>query len=41
MERLEEYAEHESPFTKQEKLQREPIQEYITTNCLEILQTIK
>ena len=37
MERLEEYAEEESPFNKQEKLQREPIQEDITTNCLELL----
>ena len=34
MERLEEYAEEESPFTEQENLQREPIQEDITTNSL-------
>ena len=27
MERLEEYAEDESPFTKQENIQRDPIQE--------------
>ena len=36
MERLEEY-----PFTEQENLQREPIQEDITTNSSELLQTIK
>jgi len=41
MERLEEYAEDESPFTKQENLQREPIQEDITTNSSELLQTVK
>ena len=41
MERLEEYADEESPFTEQEKLQREPIQEDITTNSSEILQTVK
>ena len=28
----EEYAEEESPYTKQDNLQREPIQEDITTN---------
>ena len=32
MERLEEYVEEESPFIEQEKLQREHIQEDITTN---------
>ena len=41
MERLEEYAEEESPFTEQEKLQREPIQEDITTNSSKLLQTVK
>ena len=41
MERLEEYAEEEYPFTEQENLQRDPIQEYITTNSSEILQTVK
>ena len=41
MERLEEYAEEESPFTEQENLQREPIQEDITTNSSELLQTVK
>ena len=32
MERLEEYAEQESPYTEQVNLQREPIQQDITTN---------
>ena len=32
MERIEEYVEEESPYTEQDNLQREPIQEYITTN---------
>ena len=41
MERLEEYAEEESPFTEQEKLQRDPIQEDITTNSSERLQMVK
>ena len=41
MERLEEYVEEESPFTEQENLQRELIQEDITTNSLELLQTVK
>ena len=41
MEILEEYAEEESPYTEQDSLQREPIQEYITTNSLELLQTVK
>ena len=41
MERLEEYAEDESPFTEQENLQRDPIQEDITTNSSELLQTVK
>ena len=41
MERLEEYAKEESPFTEQEKLQREPIQEDITTNSLKPLQTVR
>ena len=41
MERLEENAEEESPFTEHENLQRDPIQEEITTNSLEILQTVK
>ena len=29
MERLEEYAEEEFPYSKQDNIQREPIQEYI------------
>ena len=37
MERLEEYAEEECPFTEQENLQRERIQEDITTNSSELL----
>ena len=41
MERLEEYAEEESPITEQEKLQRDPIQEDITTNSSELLQIVK
>ena len=34
MERLEEYVEEESPYTEQDNIQREPLQEYITTNSL-------
>ena len=41
MERLEEYEEEESPYTEQYNLQREPIQEYITTNYSKRLQTVK
>ena len=41
MERLEEYAEEEFPFTEPEKLPRDPIQENITTNSSEILQILK
>ena len=41
MERLEEYAEEESPFTEQENIQRDPIQEDITTNSSELLQIVK
>ena len=41
MERLEEYAEEESPFTEPENLPRDPRQEYITTNSSELLQTVK
>ena len=41
MERLEEYAEEESPFTEQENLQRDPIPEDLTTNSSELLQTVK
>ena len=41
MERLEEYVEEESPFTEPENLPRDPIQEDLTTNSLELLQTVK
>ena len=41
MERLEEYAEEESPFTEPENLPRDPIPEYLTTNSLELLQIVK
>ena len=41
MERMEEYAKEESPFSKQENLQIDPIQEYLTTNSSELLQTVK
>ena len=41
MERLEEYAKEKSPFTEPENLQRDPIEEDITTNSLELLQTVK
>ena len=41
MERLEEYAKEESRFTEQENLPRDPIQEELTTNSSELLQTVK
>ena len=41
MERLEEYAEEESPYTERDNIQKEPIQEDITNNSSELLQTIK
>ena len=41
MERLEEYAEEESPFTKPENLPRDPTPEDLTTNSSELLQTVK
>ena len=41
MERLEEYAEEESPFTEPENLPRDPIQEDLTTNSSELLQIVK
>ena len=41
MERLEEYAEDESPFTEPENLPRDAILEDLTTNSLELLQTVK
>ena len=41
MERMEEYAEEESPFIEPENLPRDPILEYLTTNSSELLQTVK
>ena len=41
MERLEEYADEESPFTEWSNFQREPIQEEKTNNSSELLQTVK
>ena len=41
MERLDEYPEEESPFTEQENLPRDPIQEDLTTNSSELLQRVK
>ena len=41
MERLEEYADEESPFTERSNYKREPIQEEITNNSSELLQMVK
>ena len=41
MERLEEYAEEESPFIEPENLPRDPIPEDLTTNSSKLLQTVK
>ena len=41
MERLEEYADEESPYTERNNFQKEPIQEEITNNSSEILQTVE
>ena len=41
MERLEEYANEESSFTEHSNSKREPIQEAITNNSSELLQTVK
>ena len=41
MERLEEYAEEESPFTEPENLPRDPIPKGLTTNSSELLQIVK
>ena len=41
MEGLEEYANEESPFTERSNSKREPIQEEITNNSSELLQTVK
>ena len=41
MERLEEYADEEYPYIERDNLQKEPIQEDITNNSSELLQTVK
>ena len=41
MDRLEEYVDEESPYTEWNNFQKEPIQEEITNNSSELLQTIK
>ena len=41
MDRWKEYADEESPYTKQDNLQKEPIQEDITNNSSKLLQTVK
>ena len=41
MERLEEYAEEESPVTETGNLPRDPIPEDLITNSSEFLQTVK
>ena len=41
MERLEEYADEESPYTERNNFQKEPIQEEITNNSSELLETVK
>ena len=41
MDRLEEYADEESPYTERNNIQKEPIQEDITNNSSKLLQTVK
>ena len=41
MDRLEEYADEESPYTEWNNFQKEPIQEEITNNSSKLLQKIK
>ena len=41
MDRLEEYADEESPYTKRDNLQKERIQEDITNSSSKLLQTVK
>ena len=41
MERLEEYADEESPFNEQSNSRREPVQRKITNNSSELLQIVK
>ena len=41
MERMQEYAEEESPVTETGNIPRDPIPQDLTTNSLELLQTVK
>ena len=41
MERLEEYADEESPFNEQSDSKREPIKEEIANNCLNYYKQLK
>ena len=41
MERLEEYADEESPFNERSNSRREQVQEEITNNSSELLQMVK
>ena len=41
MDRLEEYTDEESPYTKRNNFKREPIQEEITNNTSELIQIVK
>ena len=41
MDRLEEYADEESPYTEWNNFKKEPIQEEINNNSSELLQTVK
>ena len=41
MDRLEEYADEETPYTEQNNFHKEPIQEEISNNSSELLQTVK
>ena len=41
MDRFEEYADEESPYIERNNFQKELIQEEITNNSSELLQTIK
>ena len=41
MDRLEEYADEESPYTERNNFQKEPIQDETTNNYFKLLQTVK
>ena len=41
IQRIKEYADEDSPFNEQSNSQREPVQEEITNNSSELLQTVK